>query len=403
VHPNLLDLRESRGSNEGDTALELSVVIPCLNEAETIGECITRARGALHAGGIAGEVIVADNGSTDGSQAIAEALGARVVSVSERGYGAALMGGIAAANGRSVLMGDADGSYDFREIPRFVEKLREGYELVQGCRLESGGGTVMPGAMPFLHRWWGNPMFSAMTRWWFKSPVHDVHCGLRAFNATFQRNLGQHCTGMEFASEMIVKASLQRARITEVPITLWPDGRTAHPPHLRTFRDGWRHLRFMLMFSPRWLFLVPGVVLILLGIAAYSIALPGVQWRGVNFDVHTLLFATLFIICGYQAIVFAILTKTFGITEGLLPPDARMNRLWQLMNLERGLILGVVGFLAGIALLVIAVIQWWRVDFGALDYARTMRFVIPGCLLTVLGVQTILYSFFASILGLRRR
>ncbi len=379
------------------------MVIPCLNEAETLGACIERALEGIRTSGAAGEVLVADNGSTDGSQGIAEELGARVVTVTERGYGSALMGGIAAARGRGILMGDADGSYDFRELPRFVAKLREGYELVQGCRLESGGGTVMPGAMPVLHRWLGNPMFSLQARWWFKAPVNDVYCGLRAFNRNFQQELDQRCTGMEFATEMIIKASLRGARIAEVPITLWPDGRTAHPPHLRTFRDGWRTLRFFLMFSPRWLFLVPGVVLIALGMLGYGVALPGVSWRGVNFDVHTLLFASLFVICGYQSIVFAILTKTFGITEGLLPPDPRMTKFWSVIDLERGLLVGVGGLLIGIPLLIGAVVQWWSVDFGALDYSRTMRLVIPGFLFCVLGVQTILYSFFGSILGLRRR
>lgn len=386
-----------------DDCVEVSVVIPCLNEAETIGECIGRARDALTEAGVVGEIVIADNGSTDGSQDIAERLGARVISVTRRGYGAALMGGIAAANGRSVVMGDADGSYDFRELPKFVAKLREGFELVQGCRLESGGGRVMPGAMPLLHRWWGNPMFSRLARWWFKAPVNDVYCGLRAFTTDFYARLDQRCTGMEFATEMIIKASLHGARITEVPITLWPDGRTAHPPHLRTFRDGWRTLRFFLMYSPRWLFLAPGLLLILAGIAGYAIALPGLKWRGVSFDVHTLMFASLFIICGYQSVVFAILTKTFAITEGLLPPDPRMTKLWKVLDLERGLLIGTAGLLTGLPLLVAALTQWWSVDFGALDYSRTMRFVIPGFLLTVLGFQTILSSFFGSILGMRRR
>jgi glycosyltransferase involved in cell wall biosynthesis len=400
------DTAANRSARFGQTAesdVELSVVIPCLNEAETLGECINRARRGLSEAGVEGEIIVADNGSTDGSQAIAEQLGARVIAVSERGYGAALMGGIAAAQGTWVLMGDADGSYDFHELPRFVAKLREGDELVQGCRLESGGGTVMPGAMPMLHRWWGNPMFSRLARWWFRAPVHDVYCGLRAFRKDFYQRLDQRCTGMEFATEMIIKASLHGARIGEVPITLWPDGRTAHPPHLRTFRDGWRTLRFFLMFSPRWLFFMPGVALIALGVLGYAIALPGVTWRGVNFDVHTLLFASLFIICGYQSIVFAVLTKTFGITEGLLPPDRRMETFWRVIDLERGLLVGMGGLLVGIPLLIAAVLQWWSVDFGSLDYSRTMRLVIPGFLFTILGVQTILYSFFGSILGLRRR
>lgn len=392
------------GATGSDSSeIELSVVIPCLNEAETIAECISRALSAFAECAVIGEVVVADNGSTDGSQSIAASLGARVVAVAERGYGAALMAGIAESRGRYVLMGDADGSYDFRELPRFLTKLREGYELVQGCRLERGGGKVMPGAMPLLHRWWGNPMFSALARSWFKAPINDVYCGLRAFSKDFYARLEQRCTGMEFATEMIIKASLNGARIAEVPITLWPDGRTAHPPHLRTFRDGWRTLRFFLMFSPRWLFLMPGVTLVLAGIATGSAALAGMSLGAANLDAHTMLFASVFMICGYQAVVFAILTKTFAITEGLLPPDGRMTALWRVLSLERGLTLGGLSLLIGVALLLSAVARWWGVQFGDLDYSRTMRVAIPGALLTVLGVQTILFSFFGSILGLRRK
>ena len=256
--------------------IELSVVMPCLNEADTLATCIEKAKRAVTEAGIETEIIIADNGSTDGSREIAERHGARVVPVTDRGYGAALMGGIAAARGRYVIMGDADDSYDFGEIPRFVAKLREGYELVQGCRLPNGGGTVAPGAMPILHRWWGNPMFSAMARLWFRAPIHDIHCGMRGFTRDLFQRLGQRCSGMEFASEMIIKATFKQARIAEVPITLHQDGRTSHPPHLKTFRDGWRHLRFMLLYSPRWLFLIPGSLLILAGLTAYGLAFPNV-------------------------------------------------------------------------------------------------------------------------------
>ena len=387
----------------GATEIELSVVIPCLNEAETLGTCIERAREAMDRARVSGEVIVADNGSVDGSQAIAARLGARVVPVDRRGYGSALMGGIAAARGRYVVMGDADQSYDFGEIPHFLQKLRDGHELVQGCRLPSGGGTVRPGAMPMLHRWWGNPMFSSMARLWFGAPIHDIHCGMRGFTRELPVRLGQRCTGMEFASEMIIKATLQGVRVAEVPITLHPDGRTAHPPHLRTFRDGWRHLRFFLMFSPRWLFLVPGALLICLGLVGYALGMPAVRVGRVTFDVHTLLFSSLFIICGYQAVLFAMLTKVFGITTGLLPEDPRMNRLFAVVDLERGLIVGAVGILSGFALLIGAILQWRAVHFGPLDYSVTMRWVIPGVLLAALGVQTVLSSFFCSILGMQRR
>jgi glycosyltransferase involved in cell wall biosynthesis len=383
--------------------VEVSVVIPCLDEADTLAICIEKAQRALDAEGIAGEIIVADNGSTDGSREIAASLGAVVVPVAERGYGSALMGGIQAARGEFVIMGDADNSYDFSEIPRFVSRLREGFDLVQGCRLESGGGRVMPGAMPFSHRWLGNPMFSALARGWFRVPLHDVYCGLRGFRKDLYLRLDQQCTGMEFATEMLIKASMRGARISEVPITLHPDGRTSHAPHLRTFRDGWRTLRFYLMYSPRWLFLIPGALLVLLGLVGYALALPGVRVFGARLDVHTLLFASLAVLSGYQAILFAVFTKTFAIGDGMLPADARMRRLYQLINLERGLFAGAVAGLSGLVLLGVAIRQWQQRDFGDLDYSQTMRWVIPGVTLTALGVQTIFSSFFLSILGLRRR
>jgi len=398
--------RIERGGGEAPgfaPAVELSILMPCLNEAETLSACIEEAREALNRNGIAGEILVADNGSTDASREIALKMGARVIAVKPRGYGSALMGGIEAARGKFILVGDSDGSYDFSEIPRFLGKLREGYELVQGCRLKSGGGRVLPGAMPVLHRFWGNPMFSRMARLWFKAPIHDIHCGMRGFSRELYEKLNQRCTGMEFASEMIIKATLERARIAEIPITLRPHGRKSRESHLRTFRDGWRHLRFFLLYCPRWLFLLPGALLVLLGLAGYGVAMPGLTIRGVQFDVHTLLFSSLAIICGYQSILFAVHTKIFAITEGLLPEDRRMTRLFQIVNLERGLFAGAAGMLAGLALLFVAINQWRIRQFGPLDYERTMRWVIPGVTLTTLGFQTILSSFFFSVLGLRRR
>jgi glycosyltransferase involved in cell wall biosynthesis len=383
--------------------VELSVVIPCLDEAETIGTCVEKATRTLRENGIRGEVIVADNGSTDGSREIAERLGARVVPVPSRGYGAALMGGIAAARGPYVLMGDADASYDFGEIPRFLTRLREGFDLVQGCRLPAGGGTVSPGAMPPLHRWLGNPLFSMLSRLWFRAPINDSNCGMRAFRRDWYERLDQRCTGMEFANEMIIKAGVFQSRIAEVPITLHPDGRISRKPHLRTWRDGWRTLRFYLMYSPRWLFLIPGSALVLLGLLAYAIALPGLEINGVHFDVHTLLYASVMIICGYQSILFAVMTKTFAIREGLLPEDPRLTRMYRYANLESGLIAGTVTLMIGVGLLLAALVQWYRRDFGALDYVHTMRIVIPGAMLTTLGFQTIFSSFFLSILGLRSR
>jgi glycosyltransferase involved in cell wall biosynthesis len=383
--------------------VEISIVMPCLNEADTLAVCITKALAAIDGHGISAEIIVADNGSTDGSQQIAESLGARVVPVKMRGYGSALMGGIEAARGRYILMGDADDSYDFGEVPKFLEKLREGYDMVQGCRLPAGGGTVMPGAMPGLHRWWGNPMFSALARHWFNVQVNDVYCGLRGFTKEFYTGLRQRCIGMEFATEMIIKGSLYGARIAEVPITLYPDGRLAHPPHLRTFRDGWRTLRFFLLYSPRWLFLIPGLALIALGIAGYAIGLPGIRVRGIHFDVHTLLFASLAVICGYQSIVFAVLTKVFAISEDLLPADPILTRAFRVIKLETGLAVGAVAMVVGAYFLFDALAIWRGTGFGDLQYAVTMRWVIPGVTLVALGFETILASFFLSLLGMRRR
>jgi hypothetical protein len=274
---------------------------------------------------------------------------------------------------------------------------------VQGCRLERGGGRVMPGAMPFLHRRWGNPMFSTLARSWFRAPINDVYCGMRGFTKEHYEQLDQRCTGMEFATEMIIKSSLGRADIAEVPITLHPDGRTAHAPHLRTFRDGWRTLRFFLVCSPRWLFLVPGLLLVLVGILGYALALPAVHLFGVVFDAHTLLFASLAIICGYQSIMFAVFTKVFAVSEGLLPPDPRLDRWRGIFNLEKGLIAGGVAVVIGLVLLVLAVNKWRGVEFGELDYASTMRLVVPGVTLTALGFQTLLASFFVSVLTLARR
>ncbi|HEX6050319.1 MAG TPA: glycosyltransferase family 2 protein [Gemmatimonadaceae bacterium] len=382
--------------------IELSVVMPCLNEADTLATCIEKAKRALAEHGIVGEIVVADNGSTDGSQEIAARHGARVVPVADRGYGAALMGGIAAARGRFIIMGDADDSYDFGEIPRFVAKLREGYELVQGCRLPTGGGAVAKGAMPVLHRWWGNPMFSAMARLWFRAPIHDIHCGMRGFTRDLAVRLKQRCSGMEFASEMIIKATFIGARISEVPITLYPDGRVAHPPHLKTFRDGWRHLRFMLLYSPRWLFLIPGALLILAGLGAYALGMPGTRIGGVGFDVHTVLVGSLAILCGYQAILFAIFAKIFAIAEGLLPADTRIARLSRYIQLEHGVAGGAIALAAGLILIGMAVKSWWGVSFGPLDYSRTMRVVIPGVTMSAIGFQTILSSFFMSVLAMKR-
>jgi glycosyltransferase involved in cell wall biosynthesis len=390
-------------SNCDPREIELSVVIPCLNEADTLAECVEKAQRTINENRIAAEVIVADNGSTDGSLDIAAHLGARIVNVPERGYGSALMGGIAAARGRFIIMGDADSSYDFGEIPHFLAKLREGFDLVQGCRLPSGGGRVMPGAMPALHRWIGNPIFSVMAQRWFDSHIQDIHCGMRGFTKTHYDQLDQRCTGMEFATEMIIKSSLIKGRTADVPITLYPDGRKAHGPHLKTFRDGWRHLRFYLLCTPRRLFLVPGVILIVLGIIAYGLGLPGVYIRGVGFDINTLLFGTLGLLCGYQAIFFAIFAKVLAIKQRLLPADARIQRFLTSFSLEVGLAIGAGALILGLILLGIAINEWRIADFGRLNYARTMRIVAPGATLTALGFQTILSAFMISFLDLEHR
>ncbi|MGH9762713.1 MAG: glycosyltransferase family 2 protein [Blastocatellia bacterium] len=382
---------------------EVSVVIPCLNEADTIGSCVAKAWSALNGAGIHGEVVVADNGSDDGSVEIALASGARIVDVASRGYGSALMAGFDAALGKYVIMGDADDSYDFLEIPAFVERLRQGFDLVQGCRLPSGGGSIMPGAMPFLHRWWGNPMFSWLARRWFGVPLSDVYCGMRGLTRSLYQRLDLRSHGMEFATEMVIKASLRGATITEVPITLHKDGRKAHPPHLKTFHDGWRTLRLFLVYSPRWLFLIPGLFLVLLGVAGYGLALPGVRIGAVTFDAHTLLFASLAVLCGYQSIVFGVLSRAFAVSQGLLPEEPRTERFLKAVNLEKGIVAGAVILVAGTVLLVGAVNQWLKVDFGRLDYSHTMRWVIPGATFTALGVQTVLSSFFLAILGMAKR
>lgn len=378
----------------------VSVVMPCLNEAETVSRCVGAARAALQAAGMSGEIIVADNGSTDGSPEIASRAGARVLRVVERGYGAALIGGIAAARGRYVVMGDADDSYDFGSIPAFVRKLEEGHDLVMGSRFR---GRIEKGAMPPLHRWLGNPVLSFLGRLFFRVPVSDFHCGIRAFRRDAWKTLDLRTTGMEFASEMVVKASLIGLRVAEIPVTLRPDGRT-RAPHLRTWRDGWRHLRFLLIYSPRWLYLVPGLVLAALGGLLIVWLLPGPRvFLGATLDVHSMLGAAAFVLIGTQAISFAIFAKIFAMTEGLLPMDARLEKTFRVVTLETGLVVGGVLAVAGVFLVGRVMRIWSGEEFRTLDYSRTMRWMVPGVLLLVLGAQTILSSFFLSILGLKRR
>ncbi len=380
--------------------LELSVVMPCLNERETVGVCVRKALASLNEAGIRGEVIVGDNGSSDGSVEIARSEGARVVHVADKGYGNALKGGILAARGEYVLMADSDDSYDFGHIMRFLKQLRAGSDLVMGNRFRGG---IAKRAMPLLHRYLGNPVLTAIGRLFFNSPCDDFHCGMRAFRKDSFVLMDIRSTGMEFASEMVVKASLLRMNVSEVPTTLSPDGRS-HPPHLRTWRDGWRHLRFLLMYSPRWLFLYPGTFLILLGLGVCVWLLPGPRvFHGVEFDVHTLLYAFVSVLLGFQLIAFAVFTKVFAISEGLLPEDPRFSRLFDYITLETGLTSGVLLMAAGIAGSIFAVSGWAKSSFGELDPVHILRIVMPAVFSLTLGVQIVCCSFFLSILGLRRQ
>jgi glycosyltransferase involved in cell wall biosynthesis len=402
VEQNLEQVVSSLELLQEDQLLELSIVMPCLNEADTVRACVRKAKQAIQQLGIQGEVIVADNGSTDGSIEIALEEGARVVPVERKGYGAALMGGIEAARGRFVLMGDADDSYDFTDAAKFYHKLLEGADIVQGCRLPSGGGTVMPGAMPWLHQW-GNPALTWLVRTMFHSPVHDVYCGMRAFRRDWYLGLNQRCTGMEFATEMIIKSSVFPSKFMEVPITLHPDGRKAHRPHLRTFRDGWRTLRFFLMQSPRWLFLFPGILLAVVGVLGYAVSLSGCRIAGVAFEAHTMLVATLSLLIAAQLGACAILARTFAGYEGLLPKDERLERLNSLFSLERCLIVSGVLFFGGFAVIAGKAYLWAASGFGPLDYARSMMSLIPAAGAMALGVLAATSSFLLSLLRLGRR
>ena len=377
----------------------LSVVMPCLNEAATVAACVGKARGFLERSGIPGEVVVADNGSTDGSRELATAAGARVVTATVPGYGSALMAGISAARGTYVIMGDADDSYDFTALQPFVDRLDAGADLVMGDRFAGG---IAPGAMPALHRYLGNPVLSRLGRMFFGSPVRDFHCGLRGFRRDRVLELSLQATGMEFASEMVVKATLEGLVVAEVPTTLSPDGRD-RPPHLRSWRDGWRHLRFLLLYSPRWLFLVPGVVLMAAGAAGgVALTMGPVAVGDVTFDVDSLVAAAAAVVVGYQAVLFALLTKIYAIEEGFLPPDRRVERFVTTITLERGLAIGAVIGLLGFSGLLASLVHWNLQDFGELDPRRSLRMVVPSAVALVVSCQTVFASLFASVLGIRR-
>ncbi len=380
--------------------VEVSVVMPCLNEARTVGKCVIKAIKAFRIMGVSGEVIVADNGSTDGSQAIAREHGARVINVPRRGYGSALQAGIESARGEFVIMGDADDSYDFGKLEPFIEQLRKGDDIVMGNRFRGG---IRPGAMPALHKYFGNPFLTGILNLFFRSPIGDAQCGLRGFRKDAYHKLDLSAPGMEFASEMVVKACLNDLKMSEVPIILHPDGRD-RPPHMRSFRDGWRNLRFMLLMCPLWLYLIPASMLITAGLALMAWVTAGPQVIGtVTFDVHTMLLGSLCAIVGYQTFWLWAFARIHGSTCGLLPRTSHPRRLSALLPLERGLMLGLFLIASGLLLNGWLVFEWARRDFGPLDIQVTLRFAIWGFTALVVGIQTMFGSFFLSMLGMTRK
>lgn len=386
---------------ESNNNIELSIVMPCLNEAETLATCIEKANVWLKANQVAGEVVIGDNGSTDGSQKIALELGARVVNVPRKGYGAALMGAIEASKGKYVIMGDSDDSYDFSNLNPFISELRNGYDLVMGNRFKGG---IKPGAMPFLHRYLGNPVLSFVGKLFFNCPVNDFHCGLRGFRQDIVSLLELKTTGMEFASEMVVKSTINKLKITEVPTILSKDGRS-RPPHLRTWRDGWRHLRFLLIYSPRWLFLYPGITLMLLGLILMLLIIPGPMglFQQIYFDTNTLLYAGAFIIVGYQALSFGIFTRAYAVESGFLPKKDSLSRAFEIISLESGLIFGLLIFVIGLIGTFFSLYIWEESNFGQLEYSKILRIVIPSVVAIIVGLQTVFSSFFLGVLTVNKK
>jgi glycosyltransferase involved in cell wall biosynthesis len=379
---------------------EVSVVIPCLDESRTVGACVRKAIEVLARHNICGEVILADNGSVDGSREEAAAAGARVVTVALKGYGSALAGGIAASHGAYIIMGDADGSYDFGEIPQFVDKLRAGFDLVQGCRFPKGGGQIEFGAMPFMHRWIGNPALTMLARFMFGTRIHDIYCGLRGFTRSFYDNANLRCTGMEFATEMIIKAAQMGVRTAEMPIILHRDGRSGRRSHLRTFRDGWLTVRLFLLCSPDWLFLVPGIALALFGVLGSSLSLAAVRIGPATLGVHSLLVSSLLLVIGTQCCFLGIFAHTFALVKGLRPPGALILAFYQFFNLEKALLGASLIALFGITLVASVFMDWSAQGFGLLNYPHTLRLVIPGVTLLALAAQIMFSSFMVSILSL---
>ncbi len=376
--------------------LELSIVMPCLNEAETLETCIGKAQDALRSHEIEGEIIVADNGSNDGSREIAQRCGVRLLDVPHKGYGAALRAGIAAARGRYVIMGDSDDSYDFGEIWAIIQKLREGNVLVSGTRIK---GTIMPGAMPWLHRHVGNPVLTGIGNIFFRTQLSDYHSGMRGFNRQAIQDLGLRTTGMEFATEMIAKAALHKLPIAEVPITYYPDGRT-RAPHLRTWHDGWRHLRFMLLLSPAWTLLFPGLLLLVLGILGIVLIGPGTLVIGsIGLDVHTLLVSGVAIIIGTQLLSFWLIARMFASSIGLIPLPRALFRIVKGAPLGTGLTIGGILVVLGLFPAIQSIRMWTSVQFGQLDYRVALRYLIPGLILVALGIQSVVTSFIISMMN----
>ncbi len=379
---------------------ELTILMPCLNEAETLATCIGKARQYLEESGVHGEIVIADNGSTDGSQQIARENGARVVDVPERGYGAALIGGCNAALGKYVIMGDADDSYDFLHLGPFVEKLRQGYDLVMGNRFKGG---IEPGAMPPLHRYLGNPVLSFLARLFFPCKIGDCHCGLRGYRREAILKLGLVTTGMEYASEMVVKATLNHLNIAEVPTTLKKDGRS-HAPHLRSWSDGWRHLKFLLMHSPNWLFMVPGLILLLIGLVLTVILSFGnIQIGPVGLGVHTLMYAAAAMMVGANLVMFSLFVRSYASVTGFIPTESKLDRWLEDTSTERGVLVGLLLFLAGVAVTVVAFCLWGKTGFGGLSPEVMMRITIPAMLLIVVGIELVFGSFFIGILHIKHK
>jgi len=380
--------------------MELSIIMPCLNEAETLEVCIQKATGYLERSGISGEVIIGDNGSTDGSQDIALRCGARVVNIPLRGYGAALYGATLAARGTYIIMGDSDDSYDFSNLDPFVKKLREGYDLVMGNRFSGG---IKPGAMPWKNRYIGNPILSSIGKVLFRCPADDFHCGLRGYSKDAFMRMDLRTTGMEFASEMVIKATMSQMKVTEVPTTLSPDGRS-RPPHLRPYRDGWRHLRFMLLFSPNWLFLYPGLFLMFVGLMGMFLLMrSSVHIHHLELGIDSLIYFAFMIVAGFQSVLFAVLSRVYAVQERLYPAGRAYRSLFRHINLERGLLAGLLLTLGGLGSTFYALVEWSKTHFGSMSIEQIARVVIPSGLAITLGIETVLFSFFLSTLGIAMR